>query len=128
MAEHRLPKPCVGCSVVAGGQHGLVLGALPLGAAEQAGEQRVDQVGAADGAVQEAAAAEEGRAFEVAVPDDVRLVVQRVPRGVEDLDLEGADRDDVPALDRQPVDLDPLLGRQQVRHPVARGQQAAPER
>ena len=78
--------------------------------ASQAGEQRVDQVGAADGALQEAAAAEERRPFEVAVPDDVRLVVQRVARGVEDLDLEGADRDDVSALDRQPVELDPLLG------------------
>jgi hypothetical protein len=62
------------------------------------------------------------------VPDDVRLVVQRVARGVEDLDLEGADRDDVSALDRQPVYLDPLLGGQEVRHPWRAVSRAAPDR
>ena len=73
-----------------------MLRALPLRAPEEPGEQRVDEVGTPDRAVQQAAAAEERGPFDVAVPDDVRLVVQRVAGGVEDLDLEGADRDDSP--------------------------------
>ena len=95
-----------------------MLRALPLGAAEEPGEQRVDQVRAADGAVQEAAATEEGGNLDVAVPHDVRLVVERVSGGVEDLHLQRSDRHDVAATHGQPVEVDTFVRGEQVRHAV----------
>ena len=96
-------------------------GAVPLRAGQVAGEPGVHEVGAPDGAVEQAAAAEQrgrlaGRAHQE------RLVVAGVAGGGDHLDREAAVGDDVAVADAQALEAHPLVGREQVVGAVATSQ------
>lgn len=85
------------------------------------GEAVVDEVGAADGAVQQAPAAEE----ETGLPSGTRqerLVMASVPGGCDDRDLERADGYDIAVAHRDALEVHPLVGGQQVVGVVSSGQ------
>lgn len=96
-------------------------GARPLLAGELLGERDAREVGAADGAVQEAAAAEHRRGVlePVVVAHQEGLVVARVAGGGQYRHLQAPDRYDIAVADADPLELDRLVGRQQVVGAVA---------
>ena len=113
----KLPKPCVGCSRVLGVERPERAGAGPLGAREVAREQVPEQVGPSDGALQEAAAAEQRARVAVggaAGEGEEGLVVPGVARGGDHPDVEPADADHVAVANTDPFEVHGLVGGEQV--------------